>query len=75
MFKWFFLKNNTELCNQKKKKSVRSVDHYNLKQNIMEVSDQNGISPLYIMLEIHHCGREPLLNRSRNLVVLRSVLV
>ena len=23
------------------------------------VSDQNGVSPLYIMLEIHHSGREP----------------
>ena len=22
------------------------------------VSDQNGVSPLYIMLEIHHSGRE-----------------
>ena len=23
------------------------------------VSNQNGVSPLYIMLEIHHSGREP----------------
>ena len=23
------------------------------------VSDQNGVSPLYIMFEIHHSGREP----------------
>ena len=23
------------------------------------VPDQNGVSPLYIMLEIHHSGREP----------------
>ena len=23
------------------------------------VSDQNGVSPLYIMLEIHHSGQEP----------------
>ena len=27
--------------------------------NISRVSDQNGLSPLYIMLEIHHSGREP----------------
>ena len=26
---------------------------------IMRVPDQNGISLLYIMLEIHHSGREP----------------
>ena len=26
---------------------------------ISSVSDQNGVSPLYIMLEIHHSGREP----------------
>ena len=25
----------------------------------IEVSDQNGVSLLYIMLEIHHSGREP----------------
>ena len=28
---------------------------------LWKVSDQNGISLLYIMLEIHHSGREPLL--------------
>ena len=28
---------------------------------IWRVSDQNGVSPLYIMLEIHHSGREPLI--------------
>ena len=27
--------------------------------NKSSVSDQNGISPLYIMLEIYHSGREP----------------
>ena len=27
--------------------------------NISRVSDQNGVSLLYIMLEIHHSGREP----------------
>ena len=27
--------------------------------DISRVSDQNGVSPLYIMLEIHHVGREP----------------
>ena len=26
---------------------------------ISRVSDQNGVSLLYIMLEIHHSGREP----------------
>ena len=28
---------------------------------ILRVSDQNGVSPLYIMLEIHRSGREPLI--------------
>ena len=27
--------------------------------NISRVSDQNGVSLLYIMLEIHHSGQEP----------------
>ena len=27
--------------------------------DISRVSDQNGVSLLYIMLEIHHSGREP----------------
>ena len=27
--------------------------------NISRVSDQNGVSLLYIMLEIYHSGREP----------------
>ena len=31
----------------------------NCKGYISSVSDQNGISLLYIMLEIHHSGREP----------------
>ena len=26
---------------------------------ISRVSDHNGVSPLYLMLEIHHSGREP----------------
>ena len=28
-------------------------------QFILRVSDHNGVSPLYIMLEIHHSGWEP----------------
>ena len=28
---------------------------------ISRVPDQNGVSLLYIMLEIHHSGREPLI--------------
>ena len=28
-------------------------------ENISRVPDQNGVSPLHIMLEIHHSGREP----------------
>ena len=31
--------------------------------NISRVSDQNGVSLLYIMLEIHHSGREPSISR------------
>ena len=30
-------------------------------KNILRVSDQNGISLLYIMFEIHHSGQEPLI--------------
>ena len=30
-----------------------------IEKNISRVQDQNGISLLYIMLEIHHSGREP----------------
>ena len=29
------------------------------RKNILMVSDQNGVSLLYIMLEIHHSGWEP----------------
>ena len=28
--------------------------------DISSVSNQNGVSPLYMMLEIHHSGGEPL---------------
>ena len=39
-------------------------DHLDQHQNgqsssILRVSDQNGVSLLYIMLKIHHSGREP----------------
>ena len=30
-----------------------------LAENISRVSGQNGVSLLYVMLEIHHSGREP----------------
>ena len=30
-----------------------------IEATISRVSDQNGVSPLYIMLEIHHSGQEP----------------
>ena len=30
---------------------------------ISRVPDQNGVSLLYIMLEIHHSGREPSISR------------
>ena len=29
--------------------------------NAWRVSNQKGVSPLYIMLEIHHSGQEPLI--------------
>ena len=29
---------------------------------LLRVSNQNGVSPLYIMLEIHRSGREPSLS-------------
>ena len=37
------------------------------------VSDQNGISLLYIMLEIHHSGREPSKWNSQNSKLYRVV--
>ena len=33
-----------------------------LVETILRVPDQNGVSLLYIMLEIHHSGQEPLKN-------------
>ena len=30
---------------------------------ITRVSDQNGVSLLYIMLEIHHSGQEPSISK------------
>ena len=30
-----------------------------MNNRILRVPDQNGVSLLYIMLEIHHSGREP----------------
>ena len=35
------------------------IQAYIIGMIISRVSDQNGVSPLYIMLEIHHSGREP----------------
>ena len=37
--------------------------HADIQQNLynLRVSDQNGVSLLYIMLEIHHSGQEPSL--------------
>ena len=35
-------------------------DHFTETSSLFSrVSDQNGVSPLYIMLEIHHSGWEP----------------
>ena len=33
--------------------------HAQLYEQISRVPGQNGVSQLYIMLEIHHSGREP----------------
>ena len=41
----------------KGKRHVR-FEYLSLK-NISRISDQNGVSLLYIMLEIHHSGGEP----------------
>ena len=43
--------------------------HFNNNNNnnnkrISRVPDQNGVSLLYIMLEIHHSGREPSISRA-----------
>ena len=35
--------------------------HFTIKGPISRVSDQNGTSRLYIMLDIHHSGQEPLI--------------
>ena len=34
---------------------------------ISRVSDQNGVSVLFIMLEIHHSGREPSIYKDKHL--------
>ena len=36
------------------------------RKHISRVSDQNGVSLLYIMLEVHHSGREPLICSRQN---------
>ena len=41
---------------------------------ISRVSGQNGVSLLYIMLEIHHSGREPLICSSPYFFVGHPVL-
>ena len=42
---------------------------YEITTSVMKsrVSDQNGLSPLYVMLEIHHSGREPSKYRDENM--------
>ena len=40
---------------------VFSTSSKKKKRLISRVPDQNGVSLLYIMLEIHHSGREPLI--------------
>ena len=37
----------------------RAREMYKISSLCPMVSDQNGVSVLYIMLEIHHSGREP----------------
>ena len=45
-------------------------------QYISRVSDQNGVSPLYIMLEIRHSGREPsICNCSRKILFCNQITV
>ena len=41
------------------KKKLKTTDHKYLTSIILRVPDQNGVSWLYNMLEIHHSGREP----------------
>ena len=48
---------NIDLCGAHQCRTLRSPLVFVLEN--LKVSDQNGISLLYIMLEIHHSGREP----------------
>ena len=38
--------------------------------HISRVSDQNGVSLLYIMLEIHRSGREPSISSLENFLMM-----
>ena len=36
-----------------------SIQYFGLPNSVTRISDQNGVSLLYIMLEMHHSGWEP----------------
>ena len=48
---------SVESCQRVKFAFVSSLS--SASDTILRVSNQNGVSLLYIMLEIHHSGREP----------------
>ena len=44
--------------------------------DISRVSDQNGISPLYFIVDVYHSGRKPLIHKRENsisVVLLKKV--
>ena len=43
---------------KKRKKKMKNIHSYEYDLHISRISNQNGVFPLYIMLEIHHSGRE-----------------
>ena len=44
-------------------------------KNKLGVQDQNGVSPLYFLLEIHHSGLEPLKCTTTSAKLYRSPVV
>ena len=43
------------------------------RKTISRVPDHNGVSLLYIMLEIHHFGREPSIWKDKNIALSSKI--
>ena len=57
-------------CISKKKKKEKEKQLNFLQKDDSRVSDQNGVSLLHIMLEIHHSGWEPWMYCDKKYFVL-----